>query len=187
MGAAVSVNVRNIYLIFSPPSGPDATLPSVVTSRATLAAVICEDDIVVADALVDILNGLFDFDVVAIVDSGDDAVAAAASTRPDVVVVDLALGGGSGLRIVPALLQAAPDCAVVVLVPYQFGQLRTDARDAGAMELMELTDLRPLLRCLEQIHLEAHPESCPSCPARPPAAHRSRRRAGTVRRRHGRQ
>lgn len=135
-----------------------------------MAAVVCEDDAVVAAALVDTLNGLFGFDVVARVDSGDDALAAVARAKPDIVVVDLALAGDRGLRIVTDLRKAAPDCAVVVVVPYRFGGLRASAEEAGAMALMELSDLRPLRPCLERIHIRAHAESCPSCPAlRPPS------------------
>lgn len=135
----------------------------------TLAAVVCEDDTVMATALVDTLNGLYGFDLVAAVASGQDAVAAVARTQAHVVVLDLALAGEAGLGIVPALREAAPACAVVVLVPTPFRRLRASAEDAGAMALVELDDLRPLRRCLEQVHLRAHAESCPSCPATRPA------------------
>lgn len=136
---------------------------------APLVAVVCEDDAVVATALIDTLNGLFGFDVVAAVDSGDEAVAAAARTKPDVVVVDLALAGEAGLGIVAAVVEASPQSAVVVLVPSPFGRLRASAEEAGAMALVELSDLRLLRRCLEQIHINAHAQSCPSCPAARPA------------------
>lgn len=137
---------------------------------ATLAAVICEDDAVVAAALIATLKGLYGFDVVAAVASGDDVVAAASRTRPAVVVVDLALAGEAGLGIVPALREVAPGCAVVVLVPRPFGRLRASAEEVGAMALVELSDLRALRRCLEQVHRRAHADACPSCPAARPAA-----------------
>lgn len=141
-----------------------------MTSGATLTAVVCEDDAVVAAALVDTVDGMFGFEVVARVDSGDDALAAVARVKPDIVVLDLAVAGDSGLRIVADLRRAAAACAVVVVVPYRFGGLRASAEEAGAMALMELTDLRPLRACLERIHISAHAESCPSCPAlRPPS------------------
>lgn len=139
-------------------------------AAAVLAAVVCEDDTVMEAALIDTLNGLYAFDVVAAVTSGDEAVAAVARTQPNVVVLDLALAGEAGLRIVPALREAAPACAVVVLVPSPFGRLRASAEEAGAMALVELEDLRPLRRCLEQVHLRAHAESCPSCPAARPTS-----------------
>lgn len=162
-------DVQNIYLFFRATSGRGVTLPVMETTTAALAAVICEDDTLAATALVDTLNGLYGFEVVALVTSGDDVVAATARTQPNVVVVDLALAGEAGLRIVAALREAAPGCAVVVLVASPFGRLRASAEDAGAMALVEMDDLRPLRRCLEQVHLRSHAENCPSCPAaRPP-------------------
>ena len=137
-----------------------------VRTPGTLTAVICEDDTAVASALVDTLNGLYGFDVVASVESAADAVTATEQAQPDIVVVDLSLSAEAGLRIVTSLQRAAPDCAVVVVVPPPFGRLRASAERAGAMALVELTDLRPLRHCLEQLHTRSHVEPCPCCPTR---------------------
>ena len=131
---------------------------------------ICEDDTAVASALVDTLNGLYGFDVLASVESAADAVTATEQAQPDIVVVDLSLSAEAGLRIVASLQRAAPDCAVVVVVPPPFGRLRASAERAGAMALVELTDLRPLRHCLEQLHTRSHAEPCPCCPTRPSAS-----------------
>lgn len=141
-----------------------------VRNAATLAAVVCEDDAALAAALVDTLHGLYGFDVVASVECGDDAVSAVAAAAPDVVVVDLALAGEAGLGVVPALRAAAPECAVVVIVPDGFAALRAPAHAFGAMALVEQGDLRPLRRCLEALHVRAHADACPSCPATRPAS-----------------
>lgn len=132
-------------------------------------AVICEDDAVAATALVDTLSGLFGFSVAAVVATGAEALAAAGALTPELVVIDLALAGERGLGIISALVEASPATTVVALIPARFAALRADAREAGARELVELGDLRPLRRCLERLHAAAHGANCPTCPAaRPP-------------------
>lgn len=95
--------------------------------------------------------------VVGVENSGTRAIAAARSTLPDLVVMDLALSGALGLRLVGALLDAAPGAAVVVLSP--FNTLRGAALFAGALELVSLRDLRRLAVCVHHV-LAAHPDAC---------------------------
>ncbi len=145
-----------------------------VTAGRPLGAVICEDDPVVAAALVDTINGLYGIEVLATLTSGDETIAAAAGARPDLVVVDLALAVPWGLGIVPRLIEVAPGAIVVVLVPEPFGGLRGAAVDAGAAALVELSDLRPLRACLERLHARVHaPVGCPCCAATGPSSARS--------------
>jgi len=137
-----------------------------MVTTSPLRAVICEDDQVVREALIDTINGLYGVEIRATLTTGAETVAAAAGARPDLVVVDLALTGTWGLRIVPRLIEVAPNAMVVALVPAPFGSLRGEAEAAGAAALVELSDLRPLRRCLERLHTTAHADlHCPCCPA----------------------
>jgi ActR/RegA family two-component response regulator len=98
-------------------------------------------------------------EVVGVLESAGDLISMASATRPDHIVVDLALSGELGLGIVGALRDAAPKCAVVVLCP--FDSLRQPALRAGASELFDFTDLRKLDRCLQQ--QGAHEPGCDCC------------------------
>ena len=136
------------------------------TTSRSLGAVICEDDPEVRAALVDTINGMYGVEIRATLTSGNETIAAAAGARPDLVVVDLALAGVWGLRIVSRLIEVAPTTMVVAVVPVPFGSLRADAEEAGATALIELSDLRPLRGCLEQLHNRLHADSrCPCCPS----------------------
>lgn len=151
---------------FRSSSGCRFTIPAMGTSSRSLRAVICEDDPVVRRALIDTINGLYGIEIAATPTSGAETIAAAAGARPDLVVVDLALAGPWCLRIVPRLLEVAPGSIVVVVVPYPFGSLRDAAVEAGAMSLVELSDLRPLRPCLEHLHTRVHADvGCPCCAA----------------------
>src|SRR5258708_26066286 len=55
------------------------------------------------------------FDVVGVASDGADAVGEAARLLPDLVLLDLSMPGVDGLRAVPQLREAAPECEVVVL------------------------------------------------------------------------
>ncbi|HZT94902.1 MAG TPA: response regulator transcription factor [Gaiellaceae bacterium] len=55
------------------------------------------------------------FELAGLAADGEEAIAAAAQTQPDVVLLDLLMPGLDGLTALPRLREAAPDCEVVVL------------------------------------------------------------------------
>jgi DNA-binding NarL/FixJ family response regulator len=64
--------------------------------------------------------------------NADDAVAQAASTAPDVLLLDLNLSGRTGLEALPRLRQALPGARIVILTSGQAGDERERALEAGA-------------------------------------------------------
>lgn len=133
-----------------------------VTAPPGLVAVICEDDPGLATALSATVTHLYGVRVAASVSSASDATAATALCRPDLVVIDLAIAGEQGLGVIGVLHDAAPGCAVVVVVPPAFVGLQSDAVASGAMTLVESTDLRSLQCCIEHL-TGVHGEACRSC------------------------
>lgn len=61
-----------------------------------------------------------------------EAVREAALTRPDVVLLDLNLPGGSGLTAIPRITAACPETAVLVLTMVEDDRSLTEALRAGA-------------------------------------------------------
>ena len=55
------------------------------------------------------------FELAGIASDGEEAIAAAAQTQPDLVLLDLLMPGLDGLSALPRLREAAPGCEVVVL------------------------------------------------------------------------
>jgi DNA-binding NarL/FixJ family response regulator len=55
------------------------------------------------------------FELAGIASDGEEAIATAAQTQPDLVLLDLLMPGLDGLSALPRLREAAPDCEVVVL------------------------------------------------------------------------
>lgn len=62
-----------------------------------------------------LLSTMDDIEVVAEARSGPEAVAACRKWNPDVVLLDLQMPGGGGLEALPAIREAAPGVAVLVV------------------------------------------------------------------------
>lgn len=129
---------------------------------SALVAVICQDDVALATALVDTVTNVYGLRLAASVASAAEAIAATAHFQADLAVIDLALAGDLGLGVVAALHEASPGCAVVVVVSPTFVTLEVEAVAAGAMTLVESSDLRPLQCCIEHL-TQVHGDDCPSC------------------------
>ena len=82
---------------------------------SAIRIVLVEDNQVFREALELLLGLQSDIRVVASVGSGTEAVAAVQEHAPDVVLMDYRLPGLDGVQATRAVLQAAPDVAVVCL------------------------------------------------------------------------
>lgn len=115
-------------------------------ARAALRGLVIHDDPVVVRAVA-VIMGQCGVEPVAHVNSGAAGLPIARAERPQFVVLDLALSGVRGVHLVSDLQAAAPGCTVVVLSPYT--GLHEPARQAGARDLLDPSDLRVLRRCLQ--------------------------------------
>ncbi len=75
--------------------------------------------------------------------SGEDAVAAAASLRPGLVLMDINLPGISGIEATRRLLAARPGAVVLLMSTYPASDLPQDARTSGARAYVHKEDLAP--------------------------------------------
>ena len=72
---------------------------------ASLNILIVEDELAIAELLSDVLAGM-GHDVCAIAASQGEAVSAAAAHHPDLMIVDVRLGAGSGVVAVDEILRS---------------------------------------------------------------------------------
>ncbi|MEU4525406.1 response regulator transcription factor [Amycolatopsis sp. NPDC024027] len=80
-----------------------------------IKVLLAEDMDMVRGALVALLSLETDIEVVAEVDSGDEILPAARSTRPDVAVIDIDLPGKDGLTAAAELHEHVPECHTLIL------------------------------------------------------------------------
>ncbi len=81
--------------------------------------------------------------VTAEAETGEDALSLAASTHPEVVLMDINLPGINGIEATRRLLAAAPGTTVVLMSTYAADDLPADAADCGAAAYLRKEDLTP--------------------------------------------
>jgi two-component system, NarL family, response regulator DesR len=97
-----------------------------------IRVLLAEDQSMVREALATLLGLEHDIEVVAQVGRGDEVVAAALGSRPDVALLDIEMPGEDGLTAAAALRKALPTCRTLILTTFgRPGYLRR-AMDEGA-------------------------------------------------------
>jgi DNA-binding NarL/FixJ family response regulator len=94
---------------------------------------VVDDHPIVRDGLVAVLGDEPDFEVAGAAGSAEEALALAASTRPDVALLDLELPGIDGIAAIPRLLEGSPQTRIIVFTAYDadeqvFGAIRAGAK-----------------------------------------------------------
>ena len=117
----------------------------VVSDAGRLTVLIADDQALVRRGLRMILETEPDLDVVGEAEDGADAVSQVASTRPDIVLMDVRMPGVDGIEATRRIL-ADPGCRtrVLMLTTFDMDEYVVDALRAGASGFL-LKDVRPEL------------------------------------------
>jgi DNA-binding NarL/FixJ family response regulator len=129
-----------------------------------IRVVIADDHRVVRVGLEQLLATFDDVDLVASADGGEAAVEVCASTRPDVVLLDLSMPDLDGIEVTKRLASASPDTRVVVFTSFGDREQIVRALDAGAIGYL-LKDAEP-----EEIHQALRAAARGEAPLAPKAA-----------------
>ncbi|MBI3148459.1 MAG: response regulator transcription factor [Betaproteobacteria bacterium] len=90
----------------------------------------------------------------------NEALAMADAQAPSQVVLDLNLGGNSGLALIKPLLARSPDCRIVVLTGYASIATAVDAIKLGATHyLAKPADVAAILKALQAEDFEPETEA----------------------------
>ena len=82
-------------------------------------------------------------------DDGDEALATYTRTQPDWVLMDIEMARLDGITATRQIIEAFPDCRVIIVTNHNDESLRVAAREAGACGYVlkeNLLDLRRLLK-----------------------------------------
>ncbi|MBI3325997.1 MAG: response regulator transcription factor [Nitrospinae bacterium] len=91
--------------------------------------------------------------VVGLAANAPDALAAATRERPDIILLDLDLGGQSALDFLPELAAAAPNARVLILTGVLDPDLHRRAVRMGAMGLvLKERAAEVLMQAIEKVH-----------------------------------
>jgi len=100
-------------------------------SRTTI--VLADDHAIVRSALRALLESEAEFEVVAEAGDVDESVRKVLAYKPDVIVLDLSMPGGSSLTAIPRMRERSPGTAIVVLTMESEPQFAREALRAGAL------------------------------------------------------
>ena len=110
---------------------------------------LAENNSMVARALVRLLSA--DFEVVAVVASGEDLIDQAGKLSPDAIVSDVGLDGLDGISATVEIRRRFPTIPILLATGDDVDVLRHSAIGAGAFALLPKSDLKVLVDILHQL------------------------------------
>ena len=117
-----------------------------------LRILIADDHEVVRLGLRALLDRHPDFEVVAEASTADEAVMKTLDRRPDVVVMDIRMPGGTGIYACEQIVAQAPECKVIILTSYAEDEMLFSAIRAGAAGyVLKQIGSEELIRALETV------------------------------------
>jgi|SRR5882724_3385049 len=99
---------------------------------AKMRVLIADDSRIIVDRLADLLKGIPGVEIVGQASDVQEAIRFVQQTRPDTLVLDLQMPGGSGFDVLRAIRQDFPSLRVVVCTNYSSPQYRLESIAAGA-------------------------------------------------------
>src|SRR3954447_10082729 len=119
------------------------------TPAPPIRVMTVDDQALFRTAAHDLVAATEGFEPVLDVASGEEALARAASVRPQLALVDVRMQGMSGIETCRRLLEQDPSTVVVLLTCDDLAAVREEARASGAAALLGKQTLsRALLRSL---------------------------------------
>jgi DNA-binding NarL/FixJ family response regulator len=99
----------------------------------TLRIVVADDHAVVREGLRALLSAVDSYDLVGTAETGHEAVRAAVTLKPDVIVMDIQMPGMNGIDATREIVRVAPDVAVLILTMFEDDESVFAAMRAGAL------------------------------------------------------
>lgn len=93
---------------------------------------VVDDHAIVREGLRLVLESGGAFEVVGEAGTASDAIAMATTLRPDVVILDITMPGGSGLLAVPEIIERAPATRILMLSMHDHAEYVVECIRAGA-------------------------------------------------------
>ena len=120
---------------------------------APIRVLIVDDHAVVRAGLRMLIDQDPDMKVISVASNRSEALAAAVSDPPNIIILDLVLGDEDGLSLLPELRAVAPHSRVLVLTGLRSSESQRQAMRAGAMGIvLKEHAVEVLIKAIKKVH-----------------------------------
>ena len=93
---------------------------------------IVDDSQIIQDSLANMLSLIDGINTIARAEDVDNAISATRELKPDVLILDIRIHGGSGIDVLKVVKKERPSPKVIMLTNYPYSQYRKKCFDEGA-------------------------------------------------------
>ena len=115
-----------------------------------MKAIIVDDSVLIRGCLADILSDIPSVEIIGEESEAHQAIASIRLKRPDLVILDIRLTGGSGIDVLREIKHDNPDIKVIVFTGYPFPQYQRRCIEEGADEFLDKSNgferIRPIVQ-----------------------------------------
>ena len=97
-----------------------------------MKVLIVDDSKVVRERLITMFSELKGVEVIGQAENSAEAVEAIQKSKPEAVILDIRMPGGSGIDVLKRIKKEKPNLLVIMLTNYPYPQYRKKCMDAGA-------------------------------------------------------
>lgn len=120
---------------------------------ASIRVLIVDDHAVVRAGLRMLIDQDPDLEVTSLAGNRSEALAAAASDQPNIIILDIVLGDEDGLTLLPELTGISPNSRVLVLTGLRSSDSQRKAMRAGAMGIvLKEHAAETLIKAIKKVH-----------------------------------
>jgi DNA-binding NarL/FixJ family response regulator len=101
-------------------------------SNAKIKVLIADDSLIVREHLVTMIEELAGIEIVGQAENVAEAISAVRILKPDAVILDILMPGGSGFKVLQNIKQAGAGPMVIILTNYPYPVFRQKCLQAGA-------------------------------------------------------
>ena len=107
-------------------------LQSIMEKAGSIKLLIADDSALLRGCLMDAVSRFPEFRIVDEVTDARQAVESVVRHKPDVVILDIQMPGGSGIEVLESIKQHQPSPVVIMFTNYPYPQYRTKCMETGA-------------------------------------------------------
>ena len=93
---------------------------------------IVDDSLIVRARIMTMLSDINNLEVIGHAQNKSDATEAINRLKPDVVIIDIQMPGGSGIELLKEIKKYTPSPMTIMFTNYPYTQIRKECRQAGA-------------------------------------------------------